>query len=232
MHWAKQSTAVSYVVGPILDSTGAEYASAVIGDLSLSKNGGTLTALASAATLTYIANGNYTLALTTGNTDTLGTARIFCNKSTYQMPPLALMVLPATVYDALTTNAAGAANGFFIAGTNAATTITTALTTTFTGNLTGSVGGVAFKKNTALANFEFLMTDSTTHAPVTGKTVTCTRSIDGAAFAAGTLANVAEVANGVYRVDFGAGDLNGNVVTLRATATGSDDTFVTITTNP
>lgn len=111
MHWAKQSTAVSYVVGPILDSAGAEYTGAVIGDLSLSKNGGTLTALASAATLTHVANGQYTLALTTGNTDTLGTARILCNKSTYQMPTLELMVLPATVYDALTTNATTAAGG-------------------------------------------------------------------------------------------------------------------------
>lgn len=37
--------------------------------------------------------------------------------------------------------AAGAANGLFIAGTNAATTISGALTTTFTGSLTGSVSG-------------------------------------------------------------------------------------------
>jgi len=37
---------------------------------------------------------------------------------------------------------AGATNGLFIAGTNAATTVTTSLTTTFTGNLTGSVGSV------------------------------------------------------------------------------------------
>jgi len=37
---------------------------------------------------------------------------------------------------------AGATNGLFIAGTNAATTITTALTTTFTGSLTGSVASV------------------------------------------------------------------------------------------
>jgi hypothetical protein len=42
----------------------------------------------------------------------------------------------------LPTATPGAANGVFIAGTNAATTITTALTTTFTGNLTGSVGSV------------------------------------------------------------------------------------------
>jgi hypothetical protein len=99
--WAKQSTAATLIVGPILDSAGAEYTSAVIGDLSLSKNGGTLTALASAATLTHIANGQYTLVMTTGNVDTLGRAQITCNKSTYQMPAVNLMVVPAMVFDSL-----------------------------------------------------------------------------------------------------------------------------------
>jgi hypothetical protein len=99
--WAKQSTAATLIVGPILDSAGAEYTSAVIGDLSLSKNGGTLTALASAATLTHIANGQYTLVTTTGNLDTLGRAQITCNKSTYQMPAVNLMVVPAMVFDSL-----------------------------------------------------------------------------------------------------------------------------------
>lgn len=101
MMWAKQSTAATLIVGPILDSAGAEYASAVIGDLSISKNGGTLTAMASAATLTYIANGQYTLVTTTGNLDTLGRAQITCNKSTYQMPPVNLMILPAMRFDSL-----------------------------------------------------------------------------------------------------------------------------------
>jgi hypothetical protein len=105
------------------------------------------------------------------------------------------------------------------------------------GNVTGSVAsvvGAALKKNTALAKFAFVMTDATTHAPKAGVTVTCTRSIDGAAFGAGTLANVAEQADaaGVYLVDFGAGDLNGNVVVLRATGAGCDDTFVTLVTTP
>jgi hypothetical protein len=99
--WAKQSTAATLIVGPILDSTGAEYASAVIGDLSLSKNGGTLTAMASAATLTHIANGQYTLVMTTGNLDTLGRAQITCNKATYQMPEVRLMVVPAMVFDSM-----------------------------------------------------------------------------------------------------------------------------------
>lgn len=84
------------------------------------------------------------------------------------------------------------------------------------------------QKNVALTVFPFLMTDAGAHAPATGKTVTCTRSIDGAAFGAGTLANVAEVANGIYTVDFGAGDLNGKSITLRATAAGCDDTLVVL----
>ena len=88
------------------------------------------------------------------------------------------------------------------------------------------------KKNQALANFHFLMTDSTTHNPAAGKTVTVTRCIDGGAFAAGTLSAVTEVSNGLYRVDFAAADLNGNVVTLRATASGCDDLFLSLTLEP
>jgi len=102
--------------------------------------------------------------------------------------------------------------------------------------LVDASGGVAIttnlKKNQALSNFAFLMTDSTNHNPATGKTVSVTRCIDGGTFGAGTLSAVTEVANGQYRVDFGAGDLNGNVVTLRATATGCDDLFMTLILEP
>jgi hypothetical protein len=90
---------------------------------------------------------------------------------------------------------------------------------------------VIARKNTALANFAFVMTDSTNHETATGLTVTCTRSIDGGAFAPGTLANVSEISNGIYNVDFLAADLNGDVIVLRAAATGCDDTFVTIVTS-
>ena len=96
----RQSTAATLTIGPILDANGAEYTGAVIGDISISKNG-TLTALASAATLTHSANGIYSLALTTGNTDTLGRLQLVCNKSTYQMPLVGANVVPAMVYDSL-----------------------------------------------------------------------------------------------------------------------------------
>ena len=97
-----------------------------------------------------------------------------------------------------------------------------------TGSLPAASG---IKKNTALAGFEFVMTDSTTHTPKTAVTVTATRSLDGAAF--GACANaVAELSNGVYTINLAAADLNANVVTLRLTGTASDDLLVTIITQP
>ena len=88
------------------------------------------------------------------------------------------------------------------------------------------------KKNTALNDFHFLMTDSTTHNPASGKTVTVTRAIEDGAFGAGTIGAVTEVSDGLYRVDLPAADLNGNVVTLRATASGCDGLFITLLLEP
>lgn len=82
-------------------------------------------------------------------------------------------------------------------------------------------------RNEAWTNFPFMMFD-TSGNPATGATVTCTRSIDGGAFGAGALANVAEIANGWYKVDFGAADRNGKVIGLRATATGCRDTNIQV----
>jgi hypothetical protein len=106
------------------------------------------------------------------------------------------------------------------------------------GNVSGSVASVTaavtttfqIKKNTALGAFEFPMYDSADgRTGKTGLTVTGTRSLDGAAFGALTNA-VAEVANGIYKVDLAAGDLNADVVTLKFTATGADATLITIIT--
>jgi hypothetical protein len=117
MQLLKQSTTASLTIGPVLDSAGAEYTGAVIGDISISKNG-TTSALGSPATLTHIGNGFYTLALATGNTDTLGRLSLYCNKSTYQMPPRHLTVVTAEVFDTLITNGT-------LASTTSGRTITT-----------------------------------------------------------------------------------------------------------
>lgn len=86
------------------------------------------------------------------------------------------------------------------------------------------------KKNTALPKFMFMMIDSSDHAtPITGRTVTAERSIDGAAFAA-CANSVTEISDGWYYIDLAAADLNGDVIALRFAATGADDQGFTIVT--
>lgn len=105
-------------------------------------------------------------------------------------------------------------------------------TTARAGYLDALNGGIVVKRNTALANFEFLMVLSSDHVTgATGKTITATRSIDGGAFASCTN-SASEVSNGVYKINLSAADLNGTTVTLRFTASDCDDTFITILTQP
>lgn len=110
MHLLKQSTAASIIVGPVLDSNGAAVSTAVIGDFNITKNG-TTAAMASAATATHSHNGHYIIALTTGNTDTLGRLVVTVNNSAMAMPPVHYEILTAATFDALITNAAGTASG-------------------------------------------------------------------------------------------------------------------------
>lgn len=94
-----------------------------------------------------------------------------------------------------------------------------------TDNLPSSV-----KKNAALAAFPFVMVDSNGD-PATGLTVTAERSIDGAALA-GCANAVTEVANGIYKINLAAGDLNGDTIILRFTATGAKARLITLITKP
>ncbi len=86
------------------------------------------------------------------------------------------------------------------------------------------------KTNTALNNFEFVLVDSS-GVPVTGRTVTATRSIDGGAVSA-CANSVTEVSNGIYTINLATTDLNGAVITLRFTATGAQDRLITVITTP
>lgn len=91
-------------------------------------------------------------------------------------------------------------------------------------------GDIRLRKNTALANFTFRMTDSSDHvSPKTGLTVAGAVTIDGAAFASLTNA-VAEIANGWYKVSLAAADVNGDTIGFKFTATGADQLDVTIVT--
>jgi hypothetical protein len=85
-----------------------------------------------------------------------------------------------------------------------------------------------FAKNVG-KTIRFPMHASTSpYALATGLTVTAVRSIDGAAFAAGTLSAVAEVGSGLYEVEFANADMNGDCIALLATATGARPTLLAV----
>jgi hypothetical protein len=201
--WLKQSTAYTFRLGPFVDSTDGftPETGLTIGDTDcfLSKNGAAFAAKNETTDLTGTgdARGYYTCVMNTTDTATLGALRVHVYVAGALPVWQDFMVVPASSYDALVSGSVGV-------------TIKTVM-----------------KKNQALNAFAFLMTDSTNHNPATGKTVTVTRSIDGGAFGAGTIGSVTEVSNGIYEVDLGAGDRNGDVVVYRMTATACDDLFVT-----
>ena len=124
--------------------------------------------------------------------------------------------------------------GSYTAGQTAADSVLVTPANKLATNASGYVTEVSvdgIQKNTALANFEFLMVDATDgYTEETGLTVTAQRSIDGAAFAACANA-VTELSNGIYKISLAATDLNGDVITLRFSATGARTRLVTIKTN-
>jgi hypothetical protein len=111
MFLAAQSTALSITVGPVLDSTGAFVNSDVVGSWKISKNGATPAALNGSASLTFISNGKYTLALTATDLGTLGNAELVYDNSTNAANSRELQVVPLTVYNALVTLATTVAGG-------------------------------------------------------------------------------------------------------------------------
>jgi hypothetical protein len=96
---ARQSTARTIMVGPVLDSAGAAVTTAVVGDFKISKNGGAPAALNGSATLNHRHTGHYSLALTATDTDTVGGAQITLDKTTDTCPQKDITVIEEAVYD-------------------------------------------------------------------------------------------------------------------------------------
>jgi hypothetical protein len=88
------------------------------------------------------------------------------------------------------------------------------------------------KKNTALNNYMFRMSDSATGDPKTGLTVAVQRSLDGAAFANAANTPATEISNGWYKINLAAGDLNGDSVAIKCTATAAKQFDELIVTEP
>jgi hypothetical protein len=108
---ARQSTARTVIVGPVLDSTGAAVTTAVVGDFKIAKNGGAPAALNASATLTHRHTGKYSLALTASDLDTVGQAEVTLDKTTDDCPVKELTVIEEAIYDALFAASANAWSG-------------------------------------------------------------------------------------------------------------------------
>jgi hypothetical protein len=226
-----------------LAGTGAGKLESTSSGVHLIKNGGAAAvrhATAAASTEDALSK-SYLVTLDGTDTATVGTLRVGFNVAGTLDMQTNCMVLPAKIYDSIV----GGTDNLEVdviqllgtawltpatAGTPDVNLKTILSTLDFSTTMKAGLATAPIRKNTALAKFSFVMISSSTGLPVGGKTVTCTRSIDDGAFGAGTLTNVAEQAGavGVYCVDFGASDLNGTVIVLRATATGCKDTFVTL----
>jgi hypothetical protein len=83
----------------VLDADGAAVTTAVVTNFSLVKNGSS--AALTTETLTHLANGYYTLALTSGNTNTLGNLEVFVNNTAMSMTVFRYNVIAAQVYDSI-----------------------------------------------------------------------------------------------------------------------------------
>lgn len=98
---ARQSTARTVTVGPVLDAGGVAVTNGVVGDFKIAKNGGAPAALNGSATLTHRNTGHYSLALTSSDLDTVGQAEIVIDDTVNACPMKEITVVEEAVYDAL-----------------------------------------------------------------------------------------------------------------------------------
>jgi len=122
----KQSTTATVTIGPVLDANGAAVTTAVVGDFRISKNG--TPATLSGATVTHDANGYYTIALTTSNTDTVGRLEIYSGNTAQATAVHNWLVLLASVFDAIQTNATNSTGGL-VTATGSVTALAGAIST-------------------------------------------------------------------------------------------------------
>lgn len=222
------------VIFPILDADGDLVSGAAGLDTELSGDCGTFADATNEATEIATSSGMYYLDLTAGEMN-YDSVAIIVKTSTSGAKTTALTLYPESAgdYRADVTHVAGSAVDTAAAqfGVNVVSKASALdFTTTEKANLATTAeikAAVAPIQKNVGKTIRFAMHSSTSpYGLAAGATVSVTRSIDGAAFAAGTLGSVAEVANGLYEVDFANADLNGDCVVLYATATGCRPTLV------
>lgn len=208
-------------------TTGAALTGATVSTASkISKDGGAQAGVA--GTFTELGGGQYLYAPTQSETNATAVGLIFI--ATNAIPTnMHFFTDPGVLLTAGTgSNQIALSSGAVTVGTNNDKTgysLTQAFPSNFSSLSITAAGLVAvtsnIKKNAA-SRLTFTMTDSTSHNPKTGLTVSGQVSIDGVAFASLTNA-VTEISNGDYTVSLAAADTNGNALMFRFTATGADD---------
>jgi hypothetical protein len=185
---ARQSTARTVTVGPVLDADGAAVTDSVVADLKIAKNGGAPAALNGSATLTHRATGHYSLALTAADLDTVGQVEIIADDTVNACPVKEITVLEEAVYDALfaasatgalPVSAGGIAAAAFAAGAidaaalaaDAGTEIATAVWASGTRTLT-SLAGLTVDTVTTLTNLPAITANWLTAAGLAADAVT------------------------------------------------------------
>jgi hypothetical protein len=99
MLYARQSTARTVTVGPVLDANGVAVTGGVVADFKIAKNGGAPAALNGSATATHRHTGFYSLALTASDLDTVGTAEVTIDDTVNSCPLKEISVVEEAVYD-------------------------------------------------------------------------------------------------------------------------------------
>lgn len=105
MSWLKQSTAVTIVMPPMLDSTDGNTPETGLtisqSDIRLSKNGGAYAQTNNVAGATHMEVGNYSVPLDMTDTATLGTLRVSIHESGALAVWREFTIIPANVFDSI-----------------------------------------------------------------------------------------------------------------------------------
>jgi hypothetical protein len=204
---ARQSTARTVIVGPVLDADGVAVTDGVVGDLKISKNGGAPAALNGSATLTHRHTGFYSLALTASDLDTVGQAEVTIDDTTNAMPMKELTVIEEAIYDAIY---AASANAW--TGSAGSTTLTALASGSITAAViaTGAIDADAIADNAIDAGA--IAADAITAAKIADG------AIDAATFAAGAITASAIAADAI-----GASELAADAIAEIADAVWDED---------
>lgn len=222
----KQSTAVSVVLGPFVDSTDGDTAETGLtiaqADVRLSKNAGAYAQVGESTSASHMEAGNYSKPLNTTDTGTLGILTISVKPTGALRVRQDYAVLPANVYDSFFSTDLLDVSLVQIAGAAVSTS-----TAQLGVNVVSRADADApFKKAVAVPDFVFYL-ELTAGGPATGKTVTVQVSKDKGAF--GTVAGtVTEIGNGNYSVPLSGTEMNADVVMFKATASSTNQRNIAI----